>query len=184
MVGCRRRILGRCLPCVCVILASTMRAEAFEVSGGVSLGGVLAGSKPRFAVSPHAGITWRMESGFLIAVHEMLSILPAADEHGIGVYNRTSVMLGYATGIAHLSAGPSLSVYSMTACSAASLCGRVVGLSPGGYVQANLYFAGPLGVSVSAGVDWLGGSSLVLPGGVAAMVIAGPVLRWTGGNLR
>jgi hypothetical protein len=35
-----------------------------------------------------------------------------------------------------------------------------------------------MGVSVRANIDWVGGRSLVLPGGVAAMVTAGPVLRW------
>jgi hypothetical protein len=37
----------------------------------------------------------------------------------------------------------------------------------------------PLGVSVSANVDWIGGRSRVLPGGLAAMIVAGPVLRWS-----
>lgn len=167
------------LLCACVLLAAAKPADAFEVSGGVGLGGILAGSKPRFAVTPHAGVTWRMESGFLVTAHEMLSILPATDEHGVGVYNRTSVLVGYAAKGLIFSAGPSLSIYSMIACNAASLCGRVVGLSPGAYAHADVYFAGPLGVSVSAGVDWIGGKSLVLPGDVVAMVIAGPVLRWT-----
>jgi hypothetical protein len=29
------------------------------------------------------------------------------------------------------------------------------------------------------GVDWVGGNSLVLPGDVAEMVVAGPVIRWS-----
>lgn len=48
----------------------------------------------------------------------------------------------------------------------------------GGQAQASLYFTGPLGAAVSVNVDWVGGSSLILPGGVAAMIVAGPVLRW------
>lgn len=172
-----RSFLGPGLVCG-ALLASTMPAEAVELSSGVSLGGVLVGSKPRFAVTPHAAVAWRMDSGLLVAVHEMLSILPATDPHGVGLYNRTALVLGYATNNLHLSAGPSLSIYSMIACSAASLCGRVVGLSPGALAQASLYLAGPLGVSVSAGVDWISGRSLVLSNNVAATVIIGPVLRW------
>lgn len=176
--GAAGGIVRRCLPCVCVLLVASTSAEAFEVSGGVTLGGVVAGSRPLLAVTPQAGITWRTENRFLLAVHEMFSIMPATSKYGVGVYNRTSVVLGYATETTNFSAGPSLSIYSMPACNAASLCARVVGLSPGVHAQANMYFAGPLGVTVSAGVDWLGGSSRVLPGGVAAMVVAGPVLRW------
>jgi hypothetical protein len=152
-------------------------AAAFEVNGGVSMGGILAGTAPHLAVSPHAGLVWRTEGGFLIAVQDLFSILPPINKDGAGVYNQTSVAIGYASEKANFSAGPSLSIYSMPACGVA-LCGRVVGLSPGGHVQANVYFAGPWGVAVSANVDWVEGSSIVLPGGVVAMVVAGPVVRW------
>jgi hypothetical protein len=139
---------------------------------------MLAGTKPRPALSLHGALTWRAESGFLLAFRDMFSVLVAIDEHGPGVHNRTSVMLGYATETFNLSAGPALSVYSMPACNAASLCTRVVGLAPGGYLHAAL-FGGPVGLSVSASLEWVGGRSEVLPGGVAAMVVGGPVLRWT-----
>ncbi len=59
------------------------------------------------------------------------------------------------------------------------LCGSVVGVALGGNAQADVFLAGPLGVSVSANAAWVGGRSLVLPGGVAVMVVAGPVLRWS-----
>lgn len=39
-----------------VVLVAPPSASAFELSGGVGLGGFLAGTAPRFAVSPHAGI--------------------------------------------------------------------------------------------------------------------------------
>lgn len=152
-------------------------AEALELSGGVSAGGVLAGSVPRLAVSPHASLAWRTESGFLFAIHDMLSILVATDKNGAGIHNRTSVMLGYATETTSLTAGPSISLYSMPACDAASLCSRVVGVSPGGHAHGSFYFAGPVGASVSASIDWIGGSSRVLPGSVAATVVAGLVVR-------
>ncbi len=172
-----RRITWAAL-CVPVLVAAPLPAEAFEISGGVSMGGILAGTVPHLAASPHAGISRRLESGLLFAAQDQLNILMATNKDGVGVYNQTSIALGYASDKGNFSAGPSLSIYSMPACGA-TLCGRVVGLSPGGNMQANVYFAGPWGVSVSANVDWIGGSSLVLPGGVAAMVVAGPVFRWS-----
>lgn len=186
MAGCRgklgqrpRGVRCRRLRCIgLLLLVAPTSAEAFELSGGVSLGGVLAGSKPRFAVTPQVGITWRLESGALFAAHEVLSVLPAIDRHGAGVYSQTSAVLGYGTERFNLRVGPALSIYSMPACNRALLCGRVVGVAPGGHVQANLYFVGPLGVSVNASVDYVGGSSPVLPGGVAVTVNVGPVLRW------
>jgi hypothetical protein len=162
-----------------LVLVMPTSARAFEFSGGVGVGGFQAGGiLPRIAVTPHVGISWRKESGFQLAAHDLFSILAPVNKAGLGVYNITSATIGYAWENANVSAGPSLSVYSMPACGVTFLCGRVVGVAPGGHAQADVYFAGPLGVSVSADVDWIGGRSLVLPGGVAAMVVAGPVLRW------
>jgi hypothetical protein len=164
--------------CVFGLVAVPMPSGAVELSGGVGLGGILAGTVPRLAVSPNAGVSWRMKSGFLFAVHDLFSILPPINKDGAGVDNQTSVAIGYASEKSNFSVGPSLSIYSMPACGV-TWCGRVVGLSPGGHGQANVYFAGPWGVSVSANVGWVGGRSLVLPGGVAAMIVAGPVFRWS-----
>lgn len=156
----------------------TPRAEAFELSGGVSVGGMLIGTVPHLAVSPHASASWRRDNGFMFAAHEMCSILiPAHGEAGPGVYNQTSAAIGYAWERQSFSVGPSLSFYSMSACGA-TLCGRVVGLSLGGRAQVNVYFAGPFGIAVSGSLEWVGGRSLVLPGGPAATIVAGPVLRW------
>lgn len=152
-------------------------AHALEMSGGLSLGGFRAGTAPRLAISPHAGISWNKASNFLITIHDTLSILPPRDHVGTGVFNETSVIIGFASESANFSAGPSFSLYDITACGQA-LCGRVAGLAAGGHAQTDVYFAEPLGVSVSANVTWIGGRSLVLPGGLAVMVIAGPVLRW------
>jgi len=159
-----------------VLVGGPTPAAAFELSGGVSLGGILARTAPRLAVSPHAGMAWHMEGGLLFAVQELFSVLPPTGTAGAGVVNHTSAALGYASKGGNFSAGPSLSIYSMPACGA-TLCGRVVGLAAGGHFQADIYLAEPPGVSVSADVDWIGGSSRVLPGGVAAMVIAGLVFR-------
>lgn len=169
--------------CALVVLASLgagviPRAEAFELSGGVGLGGVLIGTVPHLGVSPHAGISWRAESGFMFAAQDMCSILIAAHgEAGPGVYNQTSAAIGYAWERWNLSLGPTLAFYSISACGA-TLCGRVLGLAPGGRAQVNAYFVGPLGIAVSGSAEWVGGRSRVLPGGVAAMIVAGPVLRW------
>jgi hypothetical protein len=162
-----------------LVLVVSIPAGAFELSGGVSLGGFQAGAVPRPAVTPHSGVSWRKESGFLFVVHDLFSILAPINKAGLGVYNKTAVDIGYAWKQVNVSAGPSLSIYSMPACGVTYLCGRVVGVAPGGHAQADVYLSGPVGVSVSANVDWIGGSSAVLPGGVAAMVVAGPVLRWS-----
>jgi hypothetical protein len=176
------RTTGRRIPWgalfVLVLVGVPMPAGAFELSGGVSLGGLLAGTVPHLAVSPHVGLAWRIQSGVLFTVHDLCSILPPINKAGAGVYNQTAVAIGYTWEKGNFSAGPSLSLYSMTACGI-KLCGPVVGVAPGAHAQTNVYVAGPLGVSVSANVDWAFGRSLVLPGGVAAMVVAGPVLRWS-----
>ena len=152
-------------------------AHALEMSGGLSLGGFQAGTVPRLAISPHAGISWNRASNFLITINDTLSILPPTEHVGTGVYNDTSVTIGFASERASFNAGPSFALYYMTACGLA-LCGPVAGLAAGGHAQTDVYFAESVGVSVSANVNWIGGRSLVLSGGLAVMVLAGPVLRW------
>jgi hypothetical protein len=177
-VRTRRRLIPWAALFVLVLLVVPMPAGAFELSAGASLGRIVVGTVPHLAVGPHASISWRKESGFLFAVHDMCSILPPINNAGVGVYNQTTVSIGYASEKVTFSAGPSLSIYSMSACGV-TLCGRVGGVAPGGRAQTSYYFAGPLGVSLSGSVDWIGGRSFVLPGGVAAMVVVGPVLRWS-----
>jgi len=108
----------------------------------------------------------------------MCSILPPVKKDGVGVYNQSTASVGYDFEKGNFSVGPSLAAYYMTACGV-TLCGRVVGVAPGGRAQINYYFAGALGLSLSGSMDWIGGRSIVLPGGVAAMVVAGPVFRWS-----
>ena len=84
-----------------------------------------------------------LRSGFMFAAHEMVSILPPLHGEGVGVYEQTSAVIGYAGETWNLSLGPSFSAYFMPSCGA-TLCGRVVGVAPGGHAQANLYFYGPL----------------------------------------
>src|SRR5262249_22271649 len=90
VAGCRLLLFA----CACATIA--VPAQALDLSGGVSVGGVVAGLKPRFAVTPHAALGWRTESGFLLAVQELFSILPAVNLHGAGVYSHTTTELGYA----------------------------------------------------------------------------------------
>jgi hypothetical protein len=165
-------------PLVLAIVATSWPAEALELSVGISMGGILAGTVPRFAVSPHAGVSWRAESGFLFDARNLCSVVLTSGKDGIGIYDKTSATIGYASAKSSFSIGPSLSVYRMHACGA-KYCGTVVGLSPGGLAQASIYFADPFGVSISANVDWLRGRSLELPNNVAAMVLVGPVVRWS-----
>lgn len=157
----------------CALIASPVAAQAFQINGGISVGGIQIGTEPTLAVSPFVGVRWRNEQGFLLELQNIFSILPG---RRIGVHDQTSATLGYAWNTGSFSLGPSLSFYSMFAC-VSVICLRVEGGAPGGHAQADWYFAEPLGVSVTANVAWYGGSSLVLPGNVAVMVTAGPVLR-------
>ncbi len=160
------------------LLGAPSRAEALELSGGVGLGGFLAGAVPHLAVSPHGAISWSTSSGFMFAAHEMASIILSTGKGGPGIDSHTAATIGYTSEARSISVGPSLSIYSMVACNAA-LCGRVAGVALGGHAQGNIYLYRWLGVSVNAGLDWISGRSRVLPGGVAAMVVAGPVVRWS-----
>ena len=165
-------------PLAAVLLVPTQAWALDQLSGGVSLGGFQVGAVPRLALSPHVAVSWLMKSDFLVSLHDQCSFLPPTDAVGIGFYNQASISIGFSSRTAIFSAGPELAIYSMTTCGQ-TLCGRVVGVALGGHVQADVYVAGrPLGISVSANADWVGGSSLVIPGGVAVMVLAGPVLRW------
>lgn len=159
--------------CTCALLVVSATAEAVELSGGISMGGIFIGTEPTLAVSPFVGLRWRTERRILVELHNMFSILPGSH---IGVHDRASVTLGYRWKTGNFSLGPSLSLYSLLACGAV-LCQRVEGAAPGGHAQTDWYFAEPFGISLSANLAWYGGSSLILPGNMAAMVTAGPTLR-------
>lgn len=181
---CRTRRAGRwrvllfCALLFSILLGAPRSAAAFDVNGGISAGGMLAGIVPRLALSPHAGVAWRWESGLLLEVHGACVLLPVGSRLGIGFNGQASAAIGYASERGTVSAGPSLSLYSMPACGHA-LCGRVVGLAPGVQAEASYYLGGGFfGLSIQANIAWMGGQSEVWSGGVAAMVVAGPVLRW------
>ncbi|WP_438019859.1 hypothetical protein WMF18_12665 [Sorangium sp. So ce315] len=154
------------------------QADASELSAGIGFGGIQAGTVTHLAVSPHAGLSWRINGNILLSVRDLLSVVPPIQIGEAGVYNSAIAALGYGWENGDFSAGPSVAIYFMPACGSA-LCGHVAGVAVGAHAQTNAYVAGPLGVSVSANVDWVGGSSLVLPGHVSVLVVVGPVLRWS-----
>lgn len=169
---------GVVVQCAALVVLVCEPAQAFDLRGGVGLAGMLVGNQPRFAVSPHVAISWISEDGFMFAFREMLSFVPVTNKDVVGLYSRTSASLGYATPSMDLSGGPSISLYSMPSCRNL-LCGRASGLAVGGHVEASFFLLGPLGLSVSANVDWITGNSLVISEGIAAAIVAGPVVRWT-----
>lgn len=176
------RTTGRKIPSAAVfalvLVVVPTKVEASEMSAGVSLGWIQAGTAQRLAVGPHAGISWHIDRDLLFIVRDLCSLVPPIQIGGAGVYNHTSVAIGYAWKSGDVSAGPSAAIYLMPACGD-TLCGRIAGTAVGGHAQTNAYVAEPFGVSVSADVDWIGGSSRVLPGHVSMTVVAGPVLRWS-----
>ena len=152
------------------------RVEAMEVDVGASVGGMLAGNVPRFAVSPYGGLSWRLGSNFVVVVHDMVSLLLAANSHGPGVYDHLSVAAGFAWEDGKIVAGPSLSFFSMPACGP-EWCAHVNGFGAGATARVDLFFWGPAGVSLSGNVDVPIQSNSVLPGGPAWMLLAGAVFR-------
>lgn len=164
----------------CALASLPTCASALDLIAGVSLGSVLAGVEPRVAVTPHVAIAWRADNGLILAARDMFSILPAPSRGGVGVgvYNHLSAEIGYGWEAGSFSLGPSVSVYSMPACNPV-LCGRIVGLSAGGHAQLTIYVVGPLGLSGSATIEWMGGASSVVRNNLAATFVAGPVVRWS-----
>ncbi|WP_437646244.1 hypothetical protein [Sorangium sp. So ce362] len=71
------------------------QADASEVSAGISFGGIQAGTATRLAVSPHAGISWRINGNILLKVHDLLSVVPPIQTGGTGVYNSAIAALGF-----------------------------------------------------------------------------------------
>ena len=154
-------------------------ASALEGNSGVGVGGLMAGARPHLAVSPHAAIGLRLESGFTFRLDDTVSILLATNKDGVGLHNRAAGLLGYTTETLGLQIGPSVSFFSMAVCNAAAWCGRVSGISAGASLQINYYFLGSLGISLCAGGDWIAGRNLLLPPGLTGMFTVGPVLRWS-----
>lgn len=155
-------------------------ARATEVHAGVRVGAVQIGVDPRLAISPFGGMLWRSESGFLLELSNTFTLSPGDDW---GIYDRSAAVLGYGWPTGHLSVGPALSFYSMPACNY-FICDRVRGIAVGGHAVLAYFFAGPLGLSVTGSLDYVGGKSRVLPGGPVVMGTAGFVLKFATSRTR
>lgn len=160
--------------CASALVALPAPAMAFELSGGVSVGGIRIGADPRLAVSPFAGLLWHRNRDFTLEVHDMFSVLPG---ERVEAHDRTAVALVYAWNTGKASLGPSLSIYWMPVCGVV-ICSQVLGIAPGGHAQVDWCFFESLGLSVGANLDWAGGSSRVLRHGLMAMATAGPVWKF------
>jgi hypothetical protein len=93
--GTLGRQITRAAPLVAVLLVPTQVWALDQLSGGVSLGGFQAGTVPRLAVSPHAGVSWGIGSGFIVTIHDLCNFLPPINDAGIGLFNETSISIGY-----------------------------------------------------------------------------------------
>ena len=160
---------------VCTVALAVTSANAQELSGGVAVGGILAGTSSRLSVSPHAGLAWQTSAGFVFGLHDVCSILPEMNGLGVGVYNHASLLVGYGSRTMHIGVGPSLSFYSMPMCGV-EWCAPATGTAIGGSGRTYLHLAGPLGLSALVSVEYV--NNPVMPGGVTMMATAGPVLRW------
>ncbi|CAN96291.1 hypothetical protein predicted by Glimmer/Critica [Sorangium cellulosum So ce56] len=107
-MGTRSRRIPWAVLLVAPLVVVPTQGEASELSAGVSLGWLQAGTIPRLAVGPHAGISWPIQRDILFTVHDLCTILPPIQEDGLGVYNQTSVDIGYAWKDGNVSAGPSV----------------------------------------------------------------------------
>jgi hypothetical protein len=162
--------------CALLLVAISARAEAFDRSAGVGVGGIVVGTVPYLAVSPHGTIAWPLSGGFFVAGHGMASLLLDGNRN-LGLYAPISVGLTYEWGNRTFSLGPSLAVFYLPACGI-KYCARTTGVAPGAHAQVEVYFFGPLGVSVTGNVDWIMGDRSVLAGEVVGMLVGGLVLRW------
>jgi hypothetical protein len=160
-----------------LLLGTSSESMAFELNAGVSVGGMVSTGAPRMTLSPHFAVAWQAESGLRLSLHDLFSVLLPIGGAKPGIYNQISGSIGYAWERVNVSAGPSCSVYFIPTCYG-GWCGRVVGIAPGGHLHGSAAIAGPLGMWARVNVDWLNGRSLVLPSGPAAMVVAGPLIRW------
>ncbi|XYH95639.1 hypothetical protein ACMHYB_48870 [Sorangium sp. So ce1128] len=67
------------------LVVAPTQGEASELSAGVSLGWMQAGTAPRLAVGPHAGISWHITGEVLFKVHDLCSVVPPIQIGGAGV---------------------------------------------------------------------------------------------------
>ena len=98
-----------------------------------------------------------------------------------GITNETTLGGGLFWELVNVSAGLSLTAYSLPLCGP-QRCGQVRGLAPGASVRLDLfgpYLSGALGVAFDCAGTWITGSAAPAWSGVAVRCSAGPLLRFT-----
>jgi hypothetical protein len=98
-----------------------------------------------------------------------------------GITNETTLGGGLFWELVNLSAGLSLTEYSLPICGP-QRCGQVSGLAPGAGVRLDLfgpYLSGGLGIAVDCAGLWITGSASPVWSGVSVRCSAGPILRFT-----
>ena len=151
-----------------------------ELSGATGFGALAAGvTSGRFAISPNASLSIRGERWFVVA-RDTVSFLGATGGR-FGINNETTIGGGLFWELVNLSAGLSLTEYSLPLCGV-WLCGQMRGLAPGASVRLDLfgpYLSGGLGVSVDCAGTWITGSAALIWSGVSVRCSAGPILRFS-----
>ena len=170
----RRLFVCPALACAGGLLAGD--AAATSVDLGASAGGFLAGSIPRFSVSPYLTLSVPVGGdNFSVGLNEMASLLIAAGKYGSGFYNNLTAFGAVTWKDGKLIAGPALAFFMMPACGP-SWCSNLRGFGAGGSVRVDL-FQKPLGVSFGCNVDVPLKSTTLLPQGPALMFFAGGTMR-------
>jgi len=158
------------------------RAEpTVELSGAAGLGVLVAGvTSGRFAISPSGSVSVRGERGFFVA-RDTVSFLGAAG--GLfGISNETTVGGGVFWEYVNVSAGLSLSEYSLPICGPRLCSHHLRAIAPGASLRADVfgpYLSGGLGVSADCAGSWITGRASPVWSGVSVRCSAGPILRFT-----
>ncbi|MEO5731447.1 MAG: hypothetical protein ABI134_02240, partial [Byssovorax sp.] len=158
-----RRIDGFSVFSLTLILGGCPQARAdpnVEISGTTGLGVLAVGVTPgRFTISPSASFSVRDERWFLVA-RDTVSLLGATGGR-FGITNETTLGGGLSWELVNVSAGLSLTEYSLALCGP-QRCGQVRGLAPGAGVRLDIfgpYLSGALGVAVDCAATWITGSA-------------------------
>ncbi len=177
-----RRIDGFSVFSITLILGGCPQARAepkVEISGTTGFGVLAAGvTSGRFAVSPGVSFSVRDERWFFVA-RDTVSLLGATGGR-FGITNETTLGGGLFWELMNLSAGLSLTQYSLPLCGP-QRCGQVYGLAPGASVRLDLfgpYLSGGLGIAVDCGALWITGIAAPVWSGVSVRCSAGPVFRF------
>jgi hypothetical protein len=169
-----------------VVVLSAHSAHAdITVRGGVGLGAMQVIASQRLAITPHVTLDWSPaeDAALTIGVRNELALLPpmlGGRDKGVSVHDRTGILFGLGVRRFTGSLGPTLVVYSMSACSPV-LCAWTSGIAVGGEGQVTLWttetLGGVLGIQIDASIGWYDGSSAVVRRSVLGTLTAGPVFR-------